>query len=202
MSIREEIAVALDAAIAELAQVSLDERGAALSEPPDAEDAAERAQEIRSLERKISNLRAQLAKLGDDDEEPESNDDEEPDDEEETGYNTPSIRIDGEALGYDAIPDPDVVETVRVEFDAACNGYQSEADERAPLGWVNHAAISLDRREDSVTLSISVGDPRGAFVFTVRRLPSGELLMYIPTPEDSAPHRELRPVRHGVYEIH
>jgi len=135
----------------------------------------------------------------DDDDDDDDEEEEEPSEEE--GYNVPTLRLDGTALGYDALPEPEELERVQVEFDAASNGYQSEADERAPLGWVNSAAIELDRDDDSITLSISVGDPRGAFCFTIRRATDGSLLMDFPTPADSLLHMPLRRLRDGLYQI-
>src|ERR1043165_3369626 len=43
--------------------------------------------------------------------------------------------------------------------------------ERNPLSWCNSATVSTDEADDAVTVSISVGDPRGAFTFTIRRVP-------------------------------
>lgn len=134
-----------------------------------------------------------------DDQQPEE---EEP--EEEPGENTPIVYLDGDVVTaadnrpvyYDA-----PIDRVQVAFPAAENGEQSDADERAPLGWCNSAAIQLDRADDAVHVSISVGDPRGAFVFTVRRLRNGQLLMHFPTPEDGALHMPLTLISHGVYRI-
>lgn len=42
--------------------------------------------------------------------------------------------------------------------------------EEGPGTWCNSAQIIVDDEEDSVTCSISVGDPRGGFSFTVRRV--------------------------------
>lgn len=78
----------------------------------------------------------------------------------------------------------------------------------APLAWLNSAGVSFDEGEDSVTVSISVGDPRGAFVFTVRRVPedagtdlSGKLIMHLPHPEDSAPHMPLAALHRGTFIV-
>lgn len=42
--------------------------------------------------------------------------------------------------------------------------------ETGPGTWCNSAAIIVDDDENSVTATISVGDPRGAFAFTVRKV--------------------------------
>jgi hypothetical protein len=80
--------------------------------------------------------------------------------------------------------------------------------ERVPLSWCNSAGIRLDESQDSVTVMISVGDPRGAFVFTVRRVPddvdsdlAGQLVMYVPYPGEPAPHMPLSPLMDGTYLV-
>jgi hypothetical protein len=42
--------------------------------------------------------------------------------------------------------------------------------ETGPGTWCNSAAVTVDESEDSVTVSISVGDPRGAFTMTVTKV--------------------------------
>jgi len=80
--------------------------------------------------------------------------------------------------------------------------------ERVPLSWVNSAAIDTDDKDDSVTVSISVGDPRGAFSFTVRRIPddadselAGRLLLHVPYPGHPLPHEPLTEHHPGTYLI-
>jgi hypothetical protein len=117
----------------------------------------------------------------------------------ETEPNYPTLYLDGERFGQ-----PDLLEEIerlQIEFDATVNGYQSEAQERGPLGWCNMAAIVLDRAEDTVKLLISTGDPRGAFSLTVRRMDDGRLMMYAPHPSDSALHESLTEIRPGAYEV-
>lgn len=113
--------------------------------------------------------------------------------------NVPTLYVDGEPADIEI--DPDEIETVSLEFDAAINGPQSEAQTRAPLAWVNHAGINLDRQHDSVTVRISVGDPRGAFAFTVSRHPDGDLRLSVPYPGEGAPHCELEQLNPGFYRI-
>lgn len=71
----------------------------------------------------------------------------------------------------------------------------------SPLSWLNHAGVSFDEDEDSVTVSISVGDPRGAFTFTVRRLPDGRLIMHTPYPGEGMPHVATRELHPGTLAI-
>lgn len=79
--------------------------------------------------------------------------------------------------------------------------------QRVPLSWCNSAGIHTDVAEDSVTVTISVGDPRGAFTFTVRRIPDdaatngGRLLMHTPHPGESLPHAQLTPEHAGTYWV-
>lgn len=76
-----------------------------------------------------------------------------------------------------------------------------------PLSWANSAAVTLDPDEDSITVSISTGDPRGAFTMTIRRIPddaptnAGALVMGVPYPGDPMPHEDLHPIRPGAYMV-
>lgn len=80
--------------------------------------------------------------------------------------------------------------------------------ERLPLSWINSAAIDADELGDSVTVSISVGDPRGAFTFQIRRIPddvdgdlAGRLVLHMPHPGETSPHRELTQLHAGTCVI-
>jgi len=70
-----------------------------------------------------------------------------------------------------------------------------------PLAWCNSAAVQLDADADEVTVSISVADPRGAFRFTIRRVPddapsplAGCLLLHMPYPGQPMQHAPLTPL--------
>lgn len=82
---------------------------------------------------------------------------------------------------------------------------QRHALESLPLTWANNAGIRLDDDEDSVTVSISVGDPRGAFTFTVRRVPEGEyagmLMMHLPHEGEPMPHAKITEIHPGTFVI-
>ncbi len=121
--------------------------------------------------------------------------------------NVPTLYVDGERIN---VEDPCDFERVQVEFDDTANGMQTEQQERAPLGWCNSASITLDREDDAVHLTISVGDPRGAFGFTVRRLSEGNsvdpngkpvLIMHVPYPDEPMPHEKLTALHPGTYRI-
>jgi hypothetical protein len=78
--------------------------------------------------------------------------------------------------------------------------------ERVPLAWCNSAAVHADESEDSVTVSISVGDPRGAFTFTIRRVPddvdgdlAGQLILHTPHVEMACAHLPLTLLHSGTY---
>lgn len=80
--------------------------------------------------------------------------------------------------------------------------------ERIPVTWCNSAALHTDESEDSVTVSISVGDPRGAFTLTIRRVSddadgdlAGCLIMHTPYAGQAAPHMELTPLHDGTYVV-
>lgn len=120
-------------------------------------------------------------------------------DDDEPAENYPAVYVDGTQIELD---EPYNLDRVQVSFPDAENGYQTDAQAAAPLGWCNSAAITLDRGEDAVTLTISVGDPRGAFAITVRRLPvSHELVMEFPYPGETWLHRPLTLEREGRYRI-
>jgi len=78
-----------------------------------------------------------------------------------------------------------------------------------PHAWLNSAGIHV--REDTVTVSLSLGDPRGAFTMSVERLtytPEGsdtevtELRLSVPTPADTMAHMGLVPLGSpGYYRI-
>ena len=104
---------------------------------------------------------------------------------------------------YDPFEDPDVDDPESApEVDEGPHRAQ-----RVSLSWCNGARIHTDTREDSVTVTISVGDPRGAFTFTVRRIPDdaetngGRLLMHTPHPGESLPHAQLTPHHAGTYWV-
>ncbi len=79
--------------------------------------------------------------------------------------------------------------------------------EREPLTWVNSVSVETDPDKDSVTLSISVDDPRGAFTFTVYRVPdnadfnAGRLILSVPHPDQPKLHAPLEQVSPGWYVI-
>ncbi len=60
------------------------------------------------------------------------------------------------------------------------------------LSWLNSARITADPDKDAVYLNVSVGDPRGAFSFAVRRTSTGEIFIESPTPDDGMPHMETK----------
>ena len=115
-----------------------------------------------------------------------------------------TVRIDGdETTGYrqrpgegQTIVDVEGPESVRVDFP---EDYDREEDALpVALDWVNSAGISFDEDADSVTLSISTGDPRGAFTLQARRLPDGRIVLHVPYPEDPVPHEQTRQLHQGT----
>lgn len=100
---------------------------------------------------------------------------------------------------YEPDGDPDA--------DSATDGSPHDP-ERISLSWCNSAAVHIDESEDSVTLSISVGDPRGAFTLTIRRIPddvegdlAGHLIMHVPYVDQPSLHMNLFPLHEGTYVV-
>ncbi|MEV7040450.1 hypothetical protein [Amycolatopsis sp. NPDC051061] len=104
--------------------------------------------------------------------------------------------------------------------DTACADFEPTVDtdpdygegphdpERIRLSWCNSATAQTDESEDSVALSISVGDPRGAFTFTIRRVPedadgdlAGRLIMHTPYAGEHMLHVSLTPLHDGTYVV-
>lgn len=53
-----------------------------------------------------------------------------------------------------------------------------------------------------MSVSVSVGDPRGAFTFTIRRRPdTGALLLHVPYAGEPMPHARLTELHPGTYEV-
>lgn len=86
----------------------------------------------------------------------------------------------------------------------ACDGagFYGHEPEPVPLSWANSAAIDLDPEQDRISVRISVGDPRGAFVMTVERMDDGELRLSLPHPDHSLIHLPLTALASpGYYRI-
>jgi hypothetical protein len=88
-----------------------------------------------------------------------------------------------------------------IDNDQKISGDFSDDDLAMPLGWLNSASIVTDADDDAVRFFVSVGDPRGAFQFTVRRMPDGELLIQTPTTDHPESHRPLRELFPGTLQV-
>lgn len=88
---------------------------------------------------------------------------------------------------------------IALHNEARENGYRD--DESGPLSWLNSARVVLDPKEDSVTFCASIGDPRGAFTFTLRRKPDGGLIIHMPHPGEGMAHEETRELHPGTLEV-
>lgn len=88
--------------------------------------------------------------------------------------------------------------TVRISNPEAENGCEQEP---GPLTWLNSARITTDPEDDAVHCLVSVGDPRGAFCFTVRRTPDGTLLLHLPHPGEGMAHESTRQICEGTLEV-
>lgn len=100
----------------------------------------------------------------------------------------------GEACGvsYDAEA------TVRITNDEGENG---EPQEPGPLTWLNSARITTDPAEDAIHCLVSIGDPRGAFCFTVKRCPDGRIVLHLPDPGDTMPHEQTERIHPGTLQV-
>jgi hypothetical protein len=104
--------------------------------------------------------------------------------------------VDGEyAGGLMDEREPGEELTVRISNPDAENGY---GECRGGLSWLNSARITADPDKDEVSCCVSVGDPRGCFVFTMRRTPDGHLLLHMPHPSDGMAHMETAELHEGT----
>jgi hypothetical protein len=113
---------------------------------------------------------------------------------------TTTVSIDHELAHMHLDDSADPVE-LSIHNEQKINGEWGFDDEAMPLGWLNSASIVTDADDDAVRIFVSVGDPRGAFQFTVRRMPGGELLIQTPTTDHPESHRPLRELFPGTLQI-
>ena len=88
--------------------------------------------------------------------------------------------------------------TVRISNPDAENGVEQEP---GPLTWLNSARVVADPEEDAVHCVVSVGDPRGGFCFTGRRITDGTLIIHTPHPNEGMPHEDITEIRPGTYQV-
>lgn len=88
--------------------------------------------------------------------------------------------------------------SVRISNPDAENGYNLC---EGPLSWLNSARITTNADEDSVSCLVSVGDPRGAFCMTVRRLPDGRIVLHLPHPGEGMPHLTTQQLHEGTLVV-
>jgi hypothetical protein len=100
-----------------------------------------------------------------------------------------TLSIDSEELSKDlVVAEASENPCVSMRNDARENGYPQEP---GALSWMNSARLQVDVEDDAITCLISVGDPRGAWAFTVRRLSDGRLAIHVPYPGEGMPHVEI-----------
>lgn len=117
---------------------------------------------------------------------------------------TPTLYVDGNAIHEDdrgraieGFTEPDA--RVQLEWTAVSNGY-------LPGRW-NSAAIDFDHEADDgrtavLRVSLSVGDPRGAFVMEYRvDKETGEAVLSVPHPSDGFLHMALTERSEGYYTV-
>lgn len=143
----------------------------------------------------------------------------------------PTLYVDGTAVEDDdareSLTDAEGAR-VQVEWDGVTNGYVSDGwrctdcgetferwrdaqkhgrdDHGARPANVEHVdplanSAAIDWMGDDLTVTISTGDPRGAFVMTLRRLDDGTRLLHVPHPSNGLLHEELTELHPGTYKI-
>ena len=105
-----------------------------------------------------------------------------------------TTEVDWEQFGDGAV-DEDA--HVAIRNGEAENGFPTAG----PLSWLNSAQIHAKLDEDAVYLSVSIGDPRGAFSFCVRRLTDGRIVIHAPHPGESLPHMQTAQLHEGTLVI-
>lgn len=83
---------------------------------------------------------------------------------------------------------------------AWCPGAPAHWPKNRPLDWANWASLKIDEEEDSITMYVSIGDPRGAFSFTVRRV-DDRVILHLPHPGESTPHARTKEIADGTLEV-
>lgn len=124
------------------------------------------------------------------------------------------VRIEGEGPRWIEDDEADVAVDIGDETAAECpdcgryidgpGDHDEDCDNRewtpeGPATWCNGAGVRI--RDDEVQTWISLGDPRGAFTFSVRQLQDGRLIMHTPYPGETMPHMGLREIHPGTYEV-
>ena len=88
-----------------------------------------------------------------------------------------------------------------------CDGFEPDDEDNqaepapTPLAWCNSAGLTLDPDDDAVHVRVSIGDPRGAFVMTVRRLPDGRIVLHLPYPGQPMAHAVTAPLHDGTLVV-
>ena len=79
------------------------------------------------------------------------------------------------------------------------SNYGPHDPQAIPGSFANSASISVGEY-DEVTVTISVGDPRGAFAMTVDRMDDGTLRLSVPDPSDGFAHMPLTQIMPGMFK--
>jgi hypothetical protein len=109
----------------------------------------------------------------------------------------PTVTVNGETAYYG---DHGEEIHARVAWESVEEGYEE--------GPVNSAAIHVEEKEhcDRISLTVSVGDPRGAFVMAVEHdRETGELRLSVPHPNEGGfgPHAPMEPLASpGYYRVY
>lgn len=107
-----------------------------------------------------------------------------------------TAEVDGKAIEHECYGEELMVRVANPE------GENGEQQEPGPLTWLNSARVVADPDEDAVHCLVSVGDPRGAFCFTIRRRPdTGTLIIHMPHPGEGMPHMATKQLQPGTLEV-
>jgi hypothetical protein len=109
-----------------------------------------------------------------------------------------AISVLGTSEDRETCSDPGEEIILTVANQASENGYPQHA---GPLTWLNSARLHVDPSEDSVTLVVSVDDPRGGLAFTIRRTGEGVIVIHHPYEKDPLPHVSLQRISDSTLQI-
>lgn len=70
-----------------------------------------------------------------------------------------------------------------------------------PFTWAKNITVDFDEEDDRIDLAIATSDPRGGWVFRLRRGPDGKVIMHLPHATMDGPHEPIRELHPGTFEI-
>lgn len=100
---------------------------------------------------------------------------------------------------YELVGESDGTEDISVRLcnEASENGMPN----KGPFSWLNSARVTADSNDDAIHCVVSIGDPRGGFCFTVRRLSDGRIVIHTPHPGEGMAHMETKSLHPGTLQV-